>query len=674
MDTNRFLRLREMFDQAVQLPVGERDAYFLKTCQGDGALLEEARELLRAHLSGSPTATAPADTASGSGKVGPYRLIRELGSGGMGTVFLGVRDDGAFRKQVAVKLMQKEMVSPELLARFQDERQMLANLDHPNVARILDGGQTSDGLPYFVMEYVEGEPLDRYCDNHRLGLADRIRLFSQVCLAVQYLHENLVVHRDLKPSNILVTATGQVKLLDFGIAKLQAPALLGHEALTTPFQRLMTPVYASPEQMSGAPIGKGSDIYSLGVILYMLLTGRLPFADPTAKLGGTPPAPSANIREDLQRMPETTAQLRRRFVGDLDNIVLMCLRADPAARYASAAELAEDLRRFLDGQSVKARREPLPERVFRMAKRNRVAVGVGAVVLVLCAVGAWQTVEARIQTHRAEASESELARLLGTLGKNDQSTMNDMQRLAGVRTLRQALENEHTVPVTGDREQVLERGVRYLEGLRPYADSNPTLGAELAGAYQQLGAIYEPNQRSRALSMYRNAMLAVVQASGGNPGSSPLQNQYDSLAAHIQQLGGAVVPITPSLPEQAAPAPPTRRAQAAVPAAAPPVEETQAAAAPAAAPKEDNHKIKNRYINVAAKCDAAEEAYGQIRAKSAQLGQTPHPDITKAYSRMKIALDTARRDLDDGQADEAKESLDIAEASADKVLHAAGGN
>ena len=416
MDTARFLRIRSIFDEAAQLPAAEWDGYLRTACSGDSQLLDEVRALL-VQYDKAPASVAPAPNAPPAAvTIGPYRVLRQLGAGGMGVVYLAVRDDGAFRKNVALKLLRGNATSSDMVQRFHQERQVLADLDHPNIARILDGGQTAEGLPYYVMDFVDGEPLDRYCDSQTLDLADRIRVFQQVVGAVQYLHEHLVVHRDLKHSNIMVTRDGVVKLLDFGIAKVQAHVAQAPD-LTSPDYRLLTPNYASPEQVSGGAVSKASDIYSLGVILYQLLTGRLPHENPSDKLLKDPPLPSANIRQDLQRTPETTNQLRRRIVGDLDQIVLLCLRRDPRQRYASAADLAADLGRFLEGRSVIARREPVMERAVRFLKRKRVAVGVGALLVIACGTGAWQAVLADSQTKLARSREAEVRRLLDELAQ-----------------------------------------------------------------------------------------------------------------------------------------------------------------------------------------------------------------------------------------------------------------
>src|SRR5712691_5546503 len=285
-----FTRLRALYDQAAAIDPAQRDAWLEQACAGEPALLSELQAMFRAGqgtlllphavpppipqpygatLTAPPAAAAP---ATPPGVIGPYRLVRELGRGGMGVVFLAVRDDGAFRKNVALKILLREQITTEFILRFKQERQVLAALDHPNIARILDGGDGPDGMPYYVMEYVEGSPLDQHCDAQRLSLSGRIRIFQQVCAAVHYLHQNSIVHRDLKPSNILVTAEGAVKLLDLGIAKIVGAGSYSAPDVTSVQGAPMTPTYASPEQIRGATLQKTSDIYSLGVILYRLLT------------------------------------------------------------------------------------------------------------------------------------------------------------------------------------------------------------------------------------------------------------------------------------------------------------------------------------------------------------------------------------------------------------------
>lgn len=365
MDSQSKAWLEQLISVAASVPPAEREAYIRQACADRTDLAEYALERFRAPV---PTKTVPMP-ASDAQMIGPYRVLRELGKGGMGVVYLAVRDDGAFRKNVAIKLLRGDAVTREFVERFRNERQVLANFDHPNIARILDGGDTTDGMPYYVMEYVEGRPIDRYCDEEKLSLNDRLRLYQKLIAAVHYLHQNHVVHRDLKPSNVLVSGDGTVKLLDFGIAKQLGPASM---ELTTAEGTPLTPAYASPEQFTGRADTK-SDVYTLGVILYLILTGRLPDQ-------ATVKPPSESVREDYQRTQETTKQLKKRIMGDLDMVVLKAMSRESRNRYATAQEFSEDLERFLQGQPVLARprKFPLP-----------VAIAAGVVLLLAAGGGAW---------------------------------------------------------------------------------------------------------------------------------------------------------------------------------------------------------------------------------------------------------------------------------------------
>jgi serine/threonine protein kinase len=679
MDTARFLRLREIFDCAIHLPAAERKAYLDRECGGDAELRAEAQALWEAYL--APSASAAPEGSPTEPSVGPYRIRARIGEGGMGSVYLAIRDDGAFRKQVALKILRPDQVSADLIKRFHQERQVLANLDHPNIARILDGGQTPEGLPYYVMDYVEGMPLDRFCDERKLDLAGRVGLFQQLCYAVHYLHDNLVIHRDLKPSNILVTEDATVKLLDFGIAKLQIPAA---SERTAPHNRLMTPTYASPEQFSGAPVTRASDIYSLGVILYQLLTGTQPFADPAAKLHVDPPPPSRGIREDINRTPETTAQLRRRIVGDLDHIVLMCLRRDPQQRYGSAGELAEDLQRFLEGRTVLARPGHLTERMVKFVKRNRVAVASAMLVMLLALFGAWQALEAQMQTRRVQAKDNEIARLLDTLGK---SSSKPAALVNGVRQFRQALERELPLPsaadptATGERRALFRRALQYLDGIAPYALQDPALGAELAQSYQSLGVLVEPLYPDIALGAFQKAAATLAALAPGDPEQGPYRAQWLFLTPRIRNLGGsapayAAAPATRSQEPSKTPTGgygnplprPVRATAAEVTSDATPLVAQPAAAVDPAA----RRAVESRLMDVTAKAQTADEVMNQLRATSAALGQIVHPDIANAYNRMKLALGAATRDFDSGLLGDTRENLDIADAWANRVLKAGG--
>jgi serine/threonine protein kinase/tetratricopeptide (TPR) repeat protein len=334
-------------------------------------------------------------------RIGPYRVLRTLGVGGMGEVFLAERADAEFEQQVAIKVVYGGAVARSVQSRLKIERQILAQLDHPNIAHLLDGGSLPDGTAYIVMEYVDGVPIDAFCDSNRLDIVARLKLFQTVCAAVHYAHQNLIVHRDLKPSNILVTASGAPKLLDFGIAKLLDERQAGHHtlAVTQADIRVMTPDHASPEQVRGQAITTSSDVYVLGVLLYKLLAGTGPFVIPSMRLTDIeraicekdPPLPSQTIidESDTLRIAEerntTASRLRRSLRGDLDNIVLMAMRKEPERRYASSQQMASDIQRYLEGKPVIARRDTMSYRTAKFVRRHwlPVTVGVSAAFLIL---------------------------------------------------------------------------------------------------------------------------------------------------------------------------------------------------------------------------------------------------------------------------------------------------
>lgn len=347
-------------------------------------------------------------------QVGDYRLIRRIGVGGMGAVYTAERADRRFERTVAVKLVRGGPDQQQIRRRFRRERRILAGLEHPNVARLLDAGVTGDGVPYFVMENVEGVPIDRFCAGEGLSVEGRVELFLQVCEAVRYAHQRLVVHRDIKPGNILVTPEGRAKLLDFGVAKLLGDEGKGDDLTLASAGRPLTPSYASPEQLRGEPVSTASDVYSLGVVLYELLTGRRPVevdGSPLSiarSLETIPEAPSEAVSEEA--WGERSEDARRELSGDLDHILLMALRKEPERRYDSADRLAEDLRRWLGHKPVRARPDTLGYRGRKFVRRNRAAVvAAAAVVLSLLAGITARTVEARRATRAAERAEAERA-------------------------------------------------------------------------------------------------------------------------------------------------------------------------------------------------------------------------------------------------------------------------
>ena len=363
-------------------------------------------------------------------QIGPYRVLREIGRGGMGVVYLGARDDGEFEQRVAVKLMRPGADDDRVLRRFEQERQILATLEDANIARLYDGGRHTDGRPYFAMEYVDGVRLDRYCDQHRLDIDKRLDLFLQVARAVQHAHSRLVVHRDIKPSNILVTAGSEVKLLDFGIAKVLSPEDPAAAESTRTMARILTPDYASPEQIRGEPVGTTSDVYQLGLLLFTLLTGQrartLEQPTPVAleQALRSPPTrpPSAAVGADAQagELRSTTAQrLRRRLKGELDVIVLRALDEDPRRRYSSAGALADDIERYRSGLPIQARPDSVSYRARRFLGRHRAGVAVALAFTVLL-IG-W-AVSATLQSARL-AAERDAALVAGRKAKETQQLL-----------------------------------------------------------------------------------------------------------------------------------------------------------------------------------------------------------------------------------------------------------
>lgn len=386
----------ELFSDALELAPEDRPAFLAERCGTNDALRSEVESLLQARAQGSEFLRAPLQFASPSSllddgaegcRVGPYRILRPIAVGGMGAVYLGERVDEAFQKQVAIKLLRSGLWGADAILRFRMERQVLADLEHPGIARLIDGGSTDTKVPYLVMEFVDGVAIDRYCQDHALDLPARLRLFLDVCDAVQYAHQNLVIHRDLKPSNILVDQSGRVKLLDFGIAKVLAST--AEEAgpdLTVTGYRPLTPRYASPEQALGGRMTIATDVYSLGVVLYQLLTGEFPY-----DLDGRTSTQIVRIiSEEIPVAPgRRVAQGMRRLPTDFDTIVLKALQKDPGRRYATVEDFASDIRRHLAGLPVQARPDTAAYRVSKFVARHKVLVGsiVGVIALLATALG-----------------------------------------------------------------------------------------------------------------------------------------------------------------------------------------------------------------------------------------------------------------------------------------------
>jgi eukaryotic-like serine/threonine-protein kinase len=415
--------VEDLFHHALDLPAADRTAFLAEACGGDVGLRSAVEGLLASDdaaeeqtfwrgsaLQAEGNHESP--TALRVGQVlGDYRVLEVIGEGGMGTVYRAVRADAEYHQAVAIKVVRGGFDSTALAERFRQERQILADLNHPHIARLLDGGTTPDGLPYLVMEFVAGQPIKKYCEQHKLGIAERVRLFRQACSAVEFAHQRLIIHRDLKPANILVTEDAQVKLLDFGVAKL----LADEDATQTIGMHWLTPAYASPEQVSGKAMTTASDVYSLGVVLYELLCGHSPYR----KKPSTLPEAIHAVTEQVPALPSEMVThdaagkaLARRLRGDLDRIVLKALRKEPARRYASVEQLSEDLRRYLVGLPVRARGEALGYRASKFIRRNLIAVVAVTAVFIALAVGIVMTKRAE---NRANRQFDEVRRLAHTV-------------------------------------------------------------------------------------------------------------------------------------------------------------------------------------------------------------------------------------------------------------------
>ena len=531
MTPESWRRVREILEQALEVAPERRSIYLEEVCAGDKALRREVEALIAADqqagtgfLAGSAVEastilTAAEELVSLTGtRIGPYQIVEEIGHGGMGTVYRAVRADDQYRKEVAIKVVRGGLGDEFRLHRFLAERQILANLDHANIARLLDGGATEDGRPYVVMEYVEGRPIDEYCDQGKLPVPERLKLFRTVCSAVAYAHQRLVIHRDIKPVNILVTKEGEPKLLDFGIAKILDPEDTGVDQTVT-VMRLMTPEYASPEQVRGEPITTASDVYSLGVVLYGLLTGRRPYGPAShvprdivqAVIETEPEKPSASVTRaetvTAQAVSETRDEipekLQRRLRGDLDNIVLKALRKEPERRYASVEQFSEDIRRHLEGLPVIARPDTFFYRSGKFVKRHKASVAAAITVLLTLIVGLAITVH-ETYIARAERAKAE-------------QRFNDVRKLANS-LLFEVHDAIQTLPgATPARKLIVDRALQYLDALAKEAKGDLSLQRELGAAYEKVGDVQGGFRSSNlgdvpgSIASYRKS-LAIRQA------------------------------------------------------------------------------------------------------------------------------------------------------------------
>jgi len=507
MDAQRWKRINELFLAALDHEPAQWPAFLEQECSDDHDLRREVESLLRKHetVDESFLATSPLNVKSQlpslaendplvDASIGPYRIRRKLGAGGMGSVYLAVRT-ADFNQRVAIKVIKRGMDTDTLLKRFRTEVRVLAAVSkHPNVAALLDAGSTTDGRPFFAMEYIEGQPIDAYCRAHNLTVRERLKLFQKVCAAVQFAHQHTVVHRDLKPGNILVTPEGEPKLIDFGIAKLTAPELSAETQVPTATEfRVMTPEYASPEQARGDSITTASDVYALGVLLCELLSGRRPYDLASRSQREVervicetePPKPSAIVAaaaKDSRGQGATAAAsrqpgersaraMRRLLAGDLDNIVLKAIRKEPHRRYASVEQLSADIDHYLQGRPVTARAVGLPERMWRFARRNPIPVGLAAAVVISAALGIWHLTRLSQQLVRSAALESaaQQARFLEEVQDFYSEEVVPRARRANVPVTHRYLENEQSLPAPATFTIELGRHLSELNSTGSYA-------------------------------------------------------------------------------------------------------------------------------------------------------------------------------------------------------------
>jgi eukaryotic-like serine/threonine-protein kinase len=537
--TARWQRVRQLFHACMELDPAQCDALLMQECAADPALKAEVESLLASLAASSTFLETPAaagfclsDEPSWIGRtLGSYKILSLLAAGGMGEVYRAIRADGLYPQAVAIKLIRRELAGQIMLSRFRAEREILAALQHPNIARILDAGITEAGLPYIVMELIEGESIDRYCEHRGLSVRQRLELFIDVCAAVHFAHQHLTVHRDLKPGNILVTNDRVVKLLDFGIAKvLDADSSV--QALTS--LHAMTPEYSSPEQIRGEPITTATDIYSLGVILYRLLTGRSPYRSPNTdpyalarEVCDTEPVkPSANVAQE-------TIFSGKQLAGDLDSIVLMALRKERDRRYESVQQFSADVQRYLDNRTVAARPRTWAYSASRFIARNRAVSLASALLLVVLLAGILAT---QRQAKIAAAERDRAQRHFDSVRQLANSFMFDMHdeiaKLPGSIKARQLLVN---------------KALTYLDLLAHEPGGDAALQLELAEAYIRVGRVQGQvgynnlGDHAAAQRSFEQAIALLQRSLGNDPasreGSLELARAYNLASSNLEALG-----------------------------------------------------------------------------------------------------------------------------------------
>jgi eukaryotic-like serine/threonine-protein kinase len=530
MQNSRWSLIEALFEGALELPVGERTQYLAGACADDPELLAEVKSLLESdHDAENMLRSLVADdltemtrssiSADLGSQVGPYLLVRELDAGGMGVVYFAVRSDDHYFQIVAIKMIRRGLESSELVQRFRVERQVLATLNHPNIGAILDGGETKDGRPFIVMEYVEGQPITLAGEARGLSIRQRLELFRSLCSAVHYAHQKLIIHRDIKPSNVMVTPEGVVKLIDFGTSKpLEPQMILKDDTPTEIGLRMMTPDYASPEQLQGKQLTTATDVYSLGVLLFELLTGSRPYTLRNLSPAAAEKVLATSESRKPSAVPDLSSRRRKELAGDLDRIVMTAMHHDPERRYRSVQHLDEDLLRYLQGRPIAARNASPLYTLRKLVQRHRTVIVTGFAMIALLATSL--LIYSR-QSRKADRRLSQVRSLAG-------SAISDLTDKL-----------QHSSASTETQEALFRSALAHLDELRQSTGNDPRLLIELSRAYASVGdlegspSVANLGKSETAIASYQKAMQAAGEAHARMPGD----DSTTALIESYQRLG-----------------------------------------------------------------------------------------------------------------------------------------